>query len=196
MTFLGVERYRHPPIREEDGLVGTWEMMLDAAWVRRHAQPIDVFNCRRELHGRMVDLDTFHGVQARSETVCEPEPEGVLVHATQMICQSGQLLRAKGAYEAPANMTTPLIPYLFEAAGIEGAMERATIGDGCVRILGRDAGLSAMTRDRVHGLRSMAESIDRVLRGGLRPEAEAYFGRLDAVAEQNERAGVTVRRAA
>ncbi|WP_428389452.1 hypothetical protein [Mucisphaera sp.] len=187
-VFLGVERYRHPPVLASDGLVGTWEMMLDAAWVRRRARPIDVFNVRSEVGGRRVDLDTFHALQARAGAVFEPASVGALVHATQMICQAGQVER-QGGCVAPRNMTTPLIPYLYEAAGQSGAMKRAVIEDRSIYLLGQRVGLAQLTRDRVHGLRTMASAIDRVLVGKLRPEAEAYFDRLDAVAVANESNG-------
>ncbi|MEQ9453077.1 MAG: hypothetical protein RLN76_00615 [Phycisphaeraceae bacterium] len=183
--FLGVERYSHPPVLASDGLVGTWEMMFDAAWVRRNARPIDVFNQRSLLYDRTVDLDTFHALQARAVTDLVPVESGAIVHATQMICQSQQLLRSPD-HTAPANMTTPLIPFLLEASGVSGSLEAADIVDQHATILGRRVRLLNLSADRVNGLRSMATAIDRTLRGGLRPEAEAYFDRLHQLASSLE----------
>jgi len=86
--FQGIRQYHGNGIDESMDLVTTFEMMMDAAYVRQTFHPFDGFNRAAVVNGRYVDFDTFLYMQWRSRKRCLASiNETSLVHPTQLICQ-------------------------------------------------------------------------------------------------------------
>ncbi len=64
--FSGAEYTYFDGLTDRDGLIGTWTLGLDAAWLRKVHAPIACFHGVEQVAGRRVDLDAFSGIQSRT----------------------------------------------------------------------------------------------------------------------------------
>jgi hypothetical protein len=110
VEFLGTSFYQGNGFTTEDGLVTTFELMLDAAFLKQHFSPIHLFNHVGWLGDRAVEFDTLLYAQSlRGRRAVVPIPVPAMVHPGQMICQTIDLLRRP--QKLPRNTSLPLLPY-------------------------------------------------------------------------------------
>ncbi len=67
LRFSGAEYTHYDSLTDTDGIIGTWELGIDAQWLRSHTKPIDCFHSVERVNGRMVDLDAFSSLQYQTQ---------------------------------------------------------------------------------------------------------------------------------
>jgi hypothetical protein len=186
LQYLGMDRFAFNGFTEADNLMASNEMMLDAAFVRAHFAPIDLFSHAGLYRGRRVCFDLTLHAQSRAGRgghmgyrVME------MVHPNQMICQFTALCRGRGV-RATAHTTLLLLPYYFFLAGDDGPMGQliASLGvsASAVRLCGQMLDLSGVAGAQVRTLAEMAYQAERALRGEVDPRVADYFGKLERFA--------------
>jgi hypothetical protein len=176
VEYLGVDRYRGLGVVGDDLLVRTFELMFDAAFVREHFRPIDLFNRMGSLAGRLVEFDTFLYAQSRAgrRGVLAIDEEH-MVHPSQMICQYVDHTAGRAL---PAAHNLFMLPYYEALGGDERALWSATTqlrGAGTVEIYGRPVDASRMPCEHAAWLEKQAFRLETALYGGVRPHVRAYF---------------------
>ena len=66
LRFSGAEHTPFDGLTSDDALIGTWELGVDAEWLRSDFRPVDVFHSVVKVNGRWVDLDAFSAIQSRT----------------------------------------------------------------------------------------------------------------------------------
>ncbi len=117
--FLGARRCKNEYFSEEDNLIRTFEMILDAQRLRRDFLPFDAFTKVKLVKGKCVVYDTFFYIQSlvRSSQLRFIDQEQ-LVHPSELISQYTDLLRGRvtaGFWGLQANL--PLLPIYFFFGG-------------------------------------------------------------------------------
>jgi hypothetical protein len=187
-AFLGGTWYTSSGFREEDRLATTFELVIDAEFVRGRFRPIDAFNDNGVMPGgdspRYMDFDTFLMMQRRAgRSEVEPIDEGAMVHPSQLICQYTDLVAGRMRGPHP-RCTLPMLPYFLYLGGkgealrqiIAQVRERPTtllpLGRLRFDISGVSPGHAAYLMDQI-------ERLETVLWGAVRPEIAEYVGALE-----------------
>jgi hypothetical protein len=185
LQYLGMDRFAFNGFTEADNLMASNEMMLDAAFVRAHFAPIDLFAQVGVYRGRRVCFDLTLHAQTRAGRGGHLGYQVLeMVHPNQMICQFTALLRRRG-YQPPPRTSLILLPYYFLLAGDGGPMRELSAAPGAqagaaprVRLCGQMLDVSGLTAVHLGTLAEMAFQAERVLRGGVQPEVAGYFEQL------------------
>lgn len=180
-TYFGVRHYTGGGITEKDRLVTTFELVLDAEFVRRTFRPIALFNDVRRHEGRRVEFDTFLSAQSLAGTRwMEPIDERAMVHPSQMICQYVEHVNGRRVPRTTHNLF--MIPYYYELGGDPAPM-RSVIADlrssGRAELFGRPVDATGLTREHVAWYRKQAERVELTLHGGMRTEVSEYFSAVE-----------------
>lgn len=185
VEFLGVRNYAGNGVVPGDALVTTFELMFDAAFVRRTFAPIDLFNHVVRFRGRRVDFDTFLYAQSKAgRTAVLPVGEKDMVHPSQLICHFEDLVGARRRLPAGNNLL--LVPYFLHMAGAPEAMAQLTADlerapGTAVPFFGRELELGGMEGDLFRWLVKQAYRLEHFELGAVRPEVRRYFQAADRV---------------
>lgn len=126
-AFYGMNHYYGSGITTAMGLCVTYELVIDVAAVRGRFAAIDAFNQVRLIEGRLVDFDTFLWIQhVIGSGVVSPEPEGTLMHPSQLICNHTDLLNGRPIITKRLH-SLPLMPY-YNFLGDENSPELREFG--------------------------------------------------------------------
>jgi hypothetical protein len=188
VEYLGIAFHGGGGTVPGDRLARTFELMLDAAFVRQHHRPLDVFNKMWTIRDgeavRRVEFDTFlycQHTKGRREMVTLSEDQ--MVHPSNMIGQYTDFRNKRP--RIPANTNLPMIPY-YELVGGNPAHTREIIrqlgsgSSGVASIWGWELHLERMSISHRAWMRKQAGRVETYLFGGMREEAMAYFDALDA----------------
>lgn len=176
--FIGVRPYVGGGVTPEDGLVTTFELMLDAAFVREHFRPIRLFNRPLRLNGRRLDLDTFLLVQhvARQSEVL-PIDEHEMVHPSQMICQFVDHVVGRRVGVGTNNLL--MLPYYFYLGGDPAPLRRIAAclraGHTSVPLFGKSVDPGQLLPTHKTWLFKQAARAETCLWGQVRSEIREYF---------------------
>ncbi len=185
VEYLGVGNYVGLGVAPEDGLVKTFELILDAAFVRERFRPIDLFNKMASFRGRRVEFDTFLHAQSRGGRTGVLEiPEQDMVHPSQMICQFVDFVSDRKRMPVTNNLL--MIPYYESLGGDErlladvAAQLRAAGSGGApggrvVRLWGRDLGVGELRRSHALWMQKQGLRLEASLLGSARPSVVEYF---------------------
>ncbi len=111
--FCGSRRYVGNGVVAEMELVTTFELTLDAVYLRSHFKPFDLFNKLRLVDGEVVDFDTMLHVQHQSPSrVLRPVDETALVHPTQLICNYTDLIAGRSNFRGRSHLLL-MLPHLL-----------------------------------------------------------------------------------
>ncbi len=184
VDYLGVKYYEGNGLVPEDRLATTFELMFDAAAVRRSHAPLDLFNQVTRHRGRRVDFDTFlHAQSIRGSVATLPIAEEDMVHPSQLICQFED--HRTGRRAVPPTNGLPIVPY-FSFVGDEPELLRSMTeqferrSGATVAFEGRPLDLSRLPPAHVRWLAKQAFRLEVALSGEVRPEVHRYFAALDA----------------
>jgi hypothetical protein len=194
-AFLGVKWYTSSGFKPDDRLATTFEMILDAAFVRSHFTPIDAFNdhgIARPMQGvppRYMDYDTFLMMQQRAaRTDVAPIPDDAMVHPSQLICQYTDLLSGRARRPHP-RCNLPILPYYLHLGGnpdplrliIESLSNAEQRGSVQPRLPFGEATIDLSAVSPGHGeyIRTQIARLERALYGRLRPEIAEYLRLLE-----------------
>jgi hypothetical protein len=199
--WCGIKYYKGNGVVADDGLVTTFEMMLDVPFVRERFRPIDAFNHVAVYNGRTVDFDTFLYAQTRGgKSFVLPIAEADMVHPSQVICQFSALSRT-GRYAPPNGGNLWFVPYFLYLSGEPASMERATADllttrDRTIPFFGGRLDASLLTQAQFDRVVKQVGYLERAVAGEVRPDVQAYLdaiGRLlPETAEARPRVEVTV----
>ena len=184
VDYLGVKYYQGNGLVPEDRLATTFELMFDAAQVREHHVPLDLFNQVTRYRGRRVDFDTFlHAQSTRGSVATLPIAEEDMVHPSQLICQFED--HRTGRRAVPPKNGLPIVPY-FRYVGDEPELLRSMTeqleqrSGASVDFEARPLDLSRLPPAHIRWLAKQAFRLEVALSGEVRPEVRRYFSALDA----------------
>jgi hypothetical protein len=179
--FCGIRPYRGNGVTEDMGLVTTYELVLDAAYLRSRFRPFDLFNKLRLVDGRVVDYDTMLFAESQARRALRPVDESQLVHPSQLICNYIDLVARRSRFQARSN-TLPMLPYYFylggeasllESVGAQIAAERPP--GAPINFLGHDLFLDGILPPLWAFLEKLIRRTEQALYQRTRPEIEAYL---------------------
>lgn len=189
VEYLGIAYHGGGGTVPEDRLARTFELMLDAAFVRAHHQPLDVFNKMwtiRDARGgvRRVEFDTFLYCQhTRGRRDALPMGEEQMVHPSNMIGQYTDFRNKRP--RIPPNTNLPMIPY-YELVGGNPTNVREVVRQlrasksGVVTLWGWELHIERTSQSHRAWMRKQAGRVEDFLFGGMREDAQAYFDAIDA----------------
>jgi hypothetical protein len=126
VEWFGDKAYSSNGIYKEDNLATTWEMILDAQYVRSRFSPVHLFQHVCLYKGRSVDFDITLWAQTQGgRTANQKIPRTELVHPAQVIHQFTELQHRQN-YISPEANTLFFIPYFLELGGQEGLVIELT----------------------------------------------------------------------
>jgi len=192
--YLGVKFYEGNGLNRDDKLAVTFELMFDAAYVRRMFQPTDLFNHVRRLRGRRVEFDTFlraQGAHGRSEV--ERIDPRQMVHPSQVFCQYTAVQRNRG-YIPPRKNNLPMLPYLLYLGGDASALhadtaqmrQRLAAGDPRGVLFGAPMDISCLSLGHIGWLTEQMCRVEAVVAGDMRPEVAGYLDALRRLVERRD----------
>jgi hypothetical protein len=178
--FCGIRPYNGNGVDAAMELVTTFELVLDAAFVRRNFRPADLFNKLKLVDGRIVDFDTMLDVQRRSpRRVVRPIDENQLVHQSQLICQYTDFVAGRTDF---ANRThgLPVLIYLLHLGGNPAPMASAgpPLADDRARTVpfaGRPLHIDGIAPVSWAWFEKQIRRVEQCLFGATRPEVEEYL---------------------
>ena len=178
--FCGIHRYVGNGVTEEMGLVTTFELALDAAYVRQRFRPFDLFNKLRLVDGRIVDFDTMLYAQWRSpRRAVRPINESQLVHPSQLICQYTDLISGRSNFRSRGHMLPVLVYFMYlggDATLLTSAGQHlAEEGAQSLPLFGREAYIDGVTCELWAWMEKQIRQVEQVCFGKTRPEVEAYL---------------------
>lgn len=66
LRFTGLELTHFDDLDNSHGLIGTWALGIDVAWLREHYRPIDCFHTVANINGQRFDLDAFTHIESNT----------------------------------------------------------------------------------------------------------------------------------
>lgn len=182
--YVGIRYYRGNGIEESDRLVTTFEMIFDAAYVRKRFWPVQLFNHVCVHNGRTVDFDTFLYAQSRDGkgSVKAIEADD-MVHPSQMICQFVELTE-RSRELSPGKSNLLMVPYYLYIAGETKALEEILTdlekkkGQG-LPFFGRLLELNRLSGEHSQWMRTQAERVELAISGEVREPVQRYFDAID-----------------
>ena len=192
LHFLGPRFYRGNGVTDADRLAVTFEMMFDAAWLRSHARPIDLFNRVDRYRGRRIEYDTFLYPQRLSGRTDRLPIDGrAMMHPSQLVCQFVELHQRR-RYVPPTRNNLPLLPYFHYLAGEAEVLETHTrsmehAAGPIVDLFGKPMDLSLLSARHAAWLDEQGRRVEQALVGRTRPEVERYFQTLRRFVARRER---------
>ena len=190
--YLGARYYQGNGIGREDRLAVTFELMFDAAYVRRTFRPTDLFNAAGRIGGRRVEFDTFLRAQARAGRVdVAPVRARDMVHPSQVFCQY-TAHRQRRRYVPPEANNLPMLPYLFYLGGAPGPLRRDTALMQAARrpravLFGEPMDISRLSQAHMDWLLEQVRRTEHAVAGGFREEVAAYFDAITGLLHQRDR---------
>ena len=193
--YLGMCHYNGNGVVEADRLIGTFELMFDAEFIRNNFQAIDLFNHVTKFHGRRVDFDTFIYVQSQrgvGSTVVIREED--MVHPSQLISHFEDLRMGRHAVP-PSNglLLVPLFLYVGEEPEMlrELTVEMERMHGRTVSFFGKRLDVAGLEPDLLKWLAKQAFRLDTASVGEVREEVRRYFRAADRfIAHANGRSPV------
>ena len=178
--FCGIRRYKGNGVPEELGLVATFEMVLDAGFVRRNCRPFDLFNKLELASGRVVDFDTTLYVQLPPATrAVRSIDETDLLHPSRLICQYTDLVSGRSDFTGQDHGLFMLIYFLFlggHSEPLHSAALRLT-EEGCRKIplFGKEFSIDGITPMSWAWTEKQIRRAEQFYFGKTRPEVERYL---------------------
>ncbi len=184
--WFGEAIYHQNGVIDDDGVVTTWELLIDAAFVREQFKPIDLFHNVKQYKGRSVDFDITLWAQLQAgRSACESIDREKMVHPTQVIQQYTNLVRA-GRFRAPARNNLPFLPYFMHLGGDDTALldyARRYVSQPRDRMpfMGAKLDMSLFSSEHAQWIAVQVERIERALFGRVRDEVGEYLAAVATV---------------
>jgi hypothetical protein len=178
--FQGVRFYSGNGVTPEMGLVTTFEMVIDIAWLRRAARPIEGFNQIRLVDGHYVDFDTWLEVQRRApRRRVEEVAADSLVHPSQLICQFTEHMAGRDDRLARGHQL-PILQYFYYLGDTSTPLD--AVGDRIADPLadsapffGKPAKLTSIHPASWAWMEKQIRRLEQHLHGTTRPEVHHYL---------------------
>lgn len=177
--FQGIQAYRGNGVDPSWGLATTFELVLDAQYVRAEFEPLDGFNHVALVEGSYVDFDTLLHMQFRSpRRAVEGIDPSQWVHPSQLICQFTDFTRGRRSLrEEDHNLL--LLPYFELLGGQPEALRRVAgqlrAGGQSVELWGRSLAVGQLSAPHWAWLEKQVRRVEQHLYGATRPEVADYL---------------------
>lgn len=180
VQFQGARFYAGCGVVADMGLVTTFEMVLDAQWLRSQSVPFDGFNKVRIVDGRSVDFDTFLSVQRRApRRRVEPIAEHQLVHPSQLVCQYTDHIAGRRDRTSPINRL-PILAYFMRLG--DRSSDLNTLASGIadparesVLLWGKPLNIGSIPPETWAWMEKQIRRVEQHLFGATRPEIEEFL---------------------
>lgn len=193
LRFCGLELTPFDGLTEQDGILGTWCLGMDARWLRNEHRPHEIFHRIGRIGDREINMDPYSWLQSR-------EPRRALVGTidASACCHVRNLCSTHLRFTTgrPAKVVWRLhyLWYLEWLAGGSGGeasrMLRATelMAAATRPVLAVDsyrADFTGTDRTCANVLRDELERMEVFLHGRVRPEVRAFVAAFDAFLERH-----------
>ncbi len=180
--FCGIRCYQSNGVTKEMALLVTFEMTLDAAYMRERFRPFDLLNKFRIHDGRLVNFDTLLNPQwlsprrARAERAID---ETWLVHPSLMIGNYIDLVSGRKDFRG-IDHTMPVLPYFLYLGGDGESMaaigpQIAVPGAESVKAFGHEMGIDGILPGHWAWMEKQIRRLEQALYGDTRPEIKDYL---------------------
>ena len=183
LHFTAFERTYFDGLTDEDNILGTWSLGIDADWLRANFKPVHCFHAVAPVGGRLRSLDGLTHIETKTErrALCTPFHADDMMHVTNL-CSI--YLRYRGGRDFEPAWRLHLLWYLQYLAGDEKPMRRATetmrAGESSViAIEDRSVDFSATHATCGNVVRKAVTRMENALNGETRPEVAAYLNASD-----------------
>jgi hypothetical protein len=180
LHFLGVNYYEGNGVTRAMGLPVTFELSLDAAWLRAKFRPFDLFNKLRIVDGRVIDFDTILWVEWQSSArAVLPISETQILHPSQMICNYTDLRRGRVIVrERTHNLL--MLPWFLHLGGNSELLRRAgqqlaAFGTESISMFGQQARITHISPAHFAWTEKQIRRGEQAFFGGTRPEVSQYL---------------------
>ena len=187
--FCGIQRYRGNGVSDEMNLVTTFELALDAGYLRERFRPFDLFNKLRLMEGRLIDFDTMLHVQMQSRCRALREVfQSLLVHPSAVVCQCTDFVAGRTTF-AGRSHNLLMLPYFFFLGGdsamlftISRQLDR--VHRETIRLLGRRLHTDGILPSHWAWMEKQIRRLEQAVVGYSRPEVAEYLaGFIDRAGE-------------
>ncbi|TVQ32168.1 MAG: hypothetical protein EA376_06730 [Phycisphaeraceae bacterium] len=178
--FTGVRQYSGNGVDASMNLVTTFELVLDAAYVRERFHPFDAFNKIRMVNGRYIDFDTFLHMQHRSPSrAVAPVAETALVHPSQLICHYTDFISGRDDMKHKAH-NLMMLPYFAhigsDSSHIRSATEQLERGPGgSIMLFDRELPIAHLAPAHWAWMEKQIQRMALAIRGAADDLTEAYL---------------------
>jgi hypothetical protein len=189
VEYCGVRNYIGNGINSEDGLVVTFELMFDVAFVRRTFRPVELVNIIDIYKGRSVDFDSLLYIQTKAgKSVILEIAEEDMVHPQQVICQFTDLTQRKG-WIPPESNNLLFVPYFLYVAGRPESLastreELRQLSHDHLAFFGQQMDLSRLSVSHVDWISKQAQRLEAAVAGSVRADVHEYLSALRAYVER------------
>ena len=183
LRFSGAEHTHFDGLGDDDSLIGTWELGVDARWLRETYSPVQCFHAVTKVNNRWVDLDAFSAIQSRTpeRRLAEGAGDENFAHVKNLC--SMYLLYAEGK---PAKIAWRLhfLWYLRSLEVGEESLDEAiasmsTATDANLDVQGRQVDFSNIHRSCADVLRRELAPMEQALYGRMRPKIDEFIVTFD-----------------
>ena len=178
--FCGIHPYRSAAIGPEMNLLTTFELALDAEYMRRRFRPFDLFNKLRVVDGRVVDFDTMLLAQRESPgRALRPIDESTLVHPSRLICNYTDLVSGRSDL-AGLDHALPVLAYFMYLGGDPTPMATARPGledqgSRSIALFDRTASIDGIKPESWAWMEKQIRRTEQARFGETRPEVSSYL---------------------
>jgi len=179
LHFLGIRYYEGNGVTGAMKLPMTFELSLDAVWLRATFHPFDLFNKLRIVDGRVIDFDTMLWVEWQSPARnVLPTSETQILHPSQMICNYTDLRCGRAISRERHNLL--MLPWFLHLGGNSGplgvAAEQLKVpGTETVSVLGQKAQIADILPAHFAWTEKQIRRGEQAFFGGTRPEVDRYL---------------------
>lgn len=197
--FCGIRLYGSNGVTADMGLVTTYEMTLDAAYLREKFRPFDLLNKFRLVDGRVVNLDTLLNPQwlsPRRSRAVRPIDETWLVHPSLLICYYIDLVSGRRNLHG-VNHTLPVLPYFLHLGGDGDPLaaigpQLAVPGAQSVTAFGQEMGIDGIEPQHWAWMEKQIRRLEQVLYGKTRQDVKDYLRGFISRAGEQRTVGVEI----
>ena len=178
--FCGIKQYRGNGVSDEMNLVTTFELALDAGYLRERFRPFDLFNKLRLMEGRLIDFDTMLHVQLQSRKRALREVfQSHLVHPSGVVCQYTDLVAGRTTF-ARRSHNLLMLPYFFFLGGDSAMLfsvspQLRRMNSETIRLLGRRLHIDGIPPSHWAWMEKQIRRLEQAVAGYTRPEIAEYL---------------------
>ncbi|WP_169976040.1 hypothetical protein [Tautonia rosea] len=177
--FGGYETARFDGLTPDDLIFGSWNLALDAQWVRSQYRPTDCYHKVAMVNGRLVDLDPFSYIQTLSpERGVVPSLGPDAFAHVKNLCST--FLRFNGGQKVDLAWRLHYLWYLESLSEHPERLEEATRAmqearSSLLTVAGQSVDFQGTHVTCSNVLEKDLLMLEQNLYGGMRPEVSAYI---------------------
>ena len=179
LHFAGAERTYFGGLTDQDNILGTWGLGIDASWLRERYSPISCFHRTIRMDTRTVEVDPYSAIQFQTDRRAPVDWSGELPFChVQNLCST--YLRFSRGQRAKVAWRLHYLWYLESLASKDKSLEEVIRAmeasrDQWLTVRNYAADFSTVDPSCADVLRKELSVMDRSLFGKVRPVVERYL---------------------